>query len=302
MHNLELNVMNYFARMQVIFKDVVDSNANFRSYRRRPKASDLLIICLKMAAESMGISSENNLYHRIEADYPALRHILPDRSNFNRRCKSLSHYMDACAEKMAEWMAPNEKVLLIDSTPLPICRNARIPRIRIMRDDPEMLPDRGWSACDRGYFFGYKLHLLTTANGLIISYFITPGNIHDSELTMDLCHNAPDTDIYGDKGYINRYKQLYLFENFNTQLITPPKRNSKQPDRKWNKPMGIKRKRIETVFSQFTDQFGIKRNYAKTFQGYYSRIVAKIAAMTFLQFVNYSDGNPIGQIKNLCVN
>lgn len=301
MHNLELNVMNYFARMQVIFKDVVDSDANFRSYRRRPKASDLLIICLKMVAESMGISSENNLYHRIEADYPTLRKTLPDRSNFNRRCKSLAPYMDACAEKMVNEVISDERVLLIDSMTLPICRNARIPRVSIMRDEEEMLPQRGWSACDRGYFYGYKLHLLTTSKGVIISYFVTPGNIHDSDLTVDLCENSFDAYIYGDKGYTSRTKQLSLWENFNIQLITPPKTNSRHPDRRWTKSIGIKRRRIETVFSQFTDQYGIKRNYAKTFRGYYSRLVAKIVSMTFLQYVNHLHGNPIGQIKNLCV-
>jgi len=301
MHNLELNVMNFYWHLKVLFSDSLNAKDNFHQYRREPKASDLVIISLKLASESMGIFSENNLYHRIMSDYPQLLKLLPDRSNFNRRCKSLAKFMDICSEKIVAIISSKEDKFIIDSTPLPICRNARIPRLKIMRDDPEMLPARGWSACDRTYFYGYKLHLLTCPKGLIYSFFVTSGNIHDSDLTMDLCQESPNADIYGDKGYINKYKQLELFENYNTSLITPSRKNAKQPNRKWNKFISVKRKRIETVFSQFTDQFGLKRNFAKSFEGYYSRIVAKIASMTFLQYINYINGNPIGQIKNLCV-
>lgn len=302
MHNLEVNVMNYYWQLKALVTDLTNNKDNFRNYRKDPKASDLIIISLKLASEAMGINSENNLYHRLEADYSRLRNMLPDRSNFNRRCRSLTAFIDVCAEKMVEAISLSSNEYIIDSSPLPICRNARIPRIKIMRDDPEMFPARGWSACDKGYFYGYKLHLLTCSNGLIYSYYVTPGNIHDSDLTMDLCTNTSDAEIYGDKGYINKLKQLDLFENCNTSLITPSRKNSKQPNRKWNNKVAVKRKRIETVFSQFTDQFGIKRNFAKTFEGFYSRIVSKIASMTFLHYINFQNGNSIGQIKNLSVN
>jgi len=302
MHNLEVNVMNYYSHLKALFADLVNSEDNFRRYRRNPKASDLFIISLKLASESMGINSENNLYHRLKANYPKLLSLLPDRSNFNRRCKSLVDIIDMCAQRIIEIIAPDENKFIVDSTPLPICRNARIPRLKIMRDDPEMLPARGWSACDRSYFYGYKLHLLISPKGLIFSFFITTENIHDSDLTMDLYQNTFNSDVYGDKGYINKYKQLDLFENFNITLITPSRKNAKQPNRKWNNTISVQRKRIETFFSQFADQFGIKRNFTKSFEGFYSRIVAKITSMTFLQYVNYLNDNPIGQIKNLCVN
>ena len=46
------------------------------------------------------------------------------------------------------------------------------------------------------------------------------------------------------------------------------------------------RKRIETLFSQLCDQFMIRRNYAKSFDGFKTRILAKITAMTIIQFIN----------------
>ncbi|MDV3928806.1 IS982 family transposase, partial [Elizabethkingia anophelis] len=46
------------------------------------------------------------------------------------------------------------------------------------------------------------------------------------------------------------------------------------------------RKRIETLFSQLCDQFMIRRNYAKSFEGFKTRLLAKITALTVVQFIN----------------
>ncbi len=46
------------------------------------------------------------------------------------------------------------------------------------------------------------------------------------------------------------------------------------------------RKRIETLFSQLFDQFMIRQNYAKYFQGFKTRILAKITALTLVQYIN----------------
>jgi hypothetical protein len=40
------------------------------------------------------------------------------------------------------------------------------------------------------------------------------------------------------------------------------------------------------LFSQLCDQFLIRRNYAKTFEGFKTRILAKITALTLIQYIN----------------
>ena len=47
------------------------------------------------------------------------------------------------------------------------------------------------------------------------------------------------------------------------------------------------RKRIETLFSQLCDQFMIRRNYAKSFDGFKTRILSKITALTLIQYINH---------------
>lgn len=60
------------------------------------------------------------------------------------------------------------------------------------------------------------------------------------------------------------------------------------------------RKRIETLFSQLYDQFMIRRNYAKSFNGFKNRILSKITAMTVIQYINKFSYNR--NINNLKVN
>jgi len=105
--------------------------------------------------------------------------------------------------------------------------------------------------------------------------------------------------LRGDKGYLSSKYQLNLFESHNIRFETPMRVNQhnykKQPYiyRK-------SRKRIETLFSQFCDQFIIRKNYAKSFNGFKNRILCKIAAMTVIQYINKFQFNR--NINNLKIN
>ncbi|NMA67580.1 MAG: transposase, partial [Clostridiaceae bacterium] len=57
------------------------------------------------------------------------------------------------------------------------------------------------------------------------------------------------------------------------------------------------RKRIETLFSQLCDQFMIRRNYAKSFDGFKNRILSKIMALTVIQLINKQKNRNINNLK-----
>ena len=90
-----------------------------------------------------------------------------------------------------------------------------------------------------------------------------------------------DSEHHGDKSYLSQTIQLDLFNQTNIELETPKRKN-----KDYNPQLYLfkkYRKRIETLFSQLFDQFMIRRNYAKTFQGFKTRILAKITALTTIQ-------------------
>lgn len=47
------------------------------------------------------------------------------------------------------------------------------------------------------------------------------------------------------------------------------------------------RKKIETLFSKLCDQFRIRRNYAKSFEGFKTRILSKITALRVAPYINH---------------
>jgi len=61
----------------------------------------------------------------------------------------------------------------IDSAPLKVCHNKRIPGNKTFKD----VAKRGKSSV--GWFFGFKLHFVINAHGEIVNFTITPGNISD---------------------------------------------------------------------------------------------------------------------------
>ena len=105
--------------------------------------------------------------------------------------------------------------------------------------------------------------------------------------------------IIGDKACIGRQHQINLFETAGIELEVPLRSNQKeQKPTMWI--LKKVRKRIETVFSQLYDQFMMQRNYAKSFTGFKSRILSKIAGLTVLQFLNkFIYNKPVGRVKHI---
>ncbi|VBB43274.1 transposase (fragment) [uncultured Paludibacter sp.] len=106
--------------------------------------------------------------------------------------------------------------------------------------------------------------------------------------------------MIGDKGYLSAEYQLDLFTSSNIRLEVPMRENQhnykKQPYL-----LRKTRKRIETLFSQLCDQFMIRRNYAKSFDGYKTRILSKITSVTVIQMINKLLNRNINNLKTLVV-
>ncbi|SFC01779.1 Transposase DDE domain-containing protein [Flexibacter flexilis DSM 6793] len=78
---------------------------------------------------------------------------------------------------------------------------------------------------------------------------------------------------------------MELLKQANIRLETPQRRNQKDY-KSWFALFKKARRRIETLFAQLGDQFMIRRNYVKTFQGFKTRILAKITALTTILYLN----------------
>lgn len=164
------------------------------------------------------------------------------------------------------------------------------------RDDYERAPQWGYCASQGLHYYGYKLHAVCGISGVIHSYDMTAVNVHDLHYLNDVQWEYHGCMMLGDKGYLNAEIQQNLFDVANITLEVPYRLNQKN----WRPPTWVYkkfRKRIETLFSQLNDQFMMIRNYAKQPTGVFTKTVAKIAALTVLQYVNLVNHRQIGQVK-----
>ena len=85
-----------------------------------------------------------------------------------------------------------------------------------------------------------------------------------------------------------------LISSATIPLSTPFRENQKD-FKEYPYEKAVIRKRIETCFSQYCDDFNLKKNYAKSYLGISTRINSKISAMTFKQYWNNKNGNKISR-------
>ena len=113
---------------------------------------------------------------------------------------------------------------------------------------------------------------------------MSPASVHDIHYLKDIREQLSDCTLLGDKGYLSSEMQIDLFNYAHIELETPKRVNQKIISHSFI--FSKQRKRIETLFSQLCDQFMIRRNYAKSFEGFKTRLLAKITALTVVQFIN----------------
>lgn len=262
----------------------------------KPKLSDLELISLIILAEFKSIDSEYQLFREIEG-FEIESKI--ERSVYNRRKRKLFPYIEKIRMKMVEKFNEFEQYFVVDSMPLEVCKMSRSSRSKICKEVDYANPNKGFCASQNLHFYGYKLHAVCSINGIFQSFDLSPASVHDIHYLQDIKLQLSDCVLLGDKGYLSGTIQLDLFNEVNIQLETPKRKNQKDYKPQFY-PFKKYRKRIETLFSQLCDQFMIRRNYAKTFHGFKTRILAKITTLTTIQYLNKFVFNR--NINNLKIN
>ncbi len=99
-------------------------------------------------------------------------------------------------------------VSFIDSTPLRVCDKRRICQHKTFKGSSQ----RG--QCALGWFYGFKLHIVTNDQGGIIDFMITKGSVEDcGPLRFKTFIKKLYGKLFGDKGYISKDLSTQLFAN-----------------------------------------------------------------------------------------
>ena len=227
MHDLKANFDKFFGFTKKYLPEL-NSDGNVKHYRNMPKMSDCEIISLSLCQESLGIDSENFFWSKLSSDYkkefPNLIHL----TRYNLRRKSLAAYIQLLNQRISSELIAGESVFIVDSMPVPICKNARESRLRVCKENFETAPDKGYSAVTKQYFVGYKLHLVTSYSGVFFSMDLSKASVHDLHYLNDIKHSGlNNATLLGDAGYISSDYQLDLFNQARIDLKVLNRKNQK---------------------------------------------------------------------------
>jgi hypothetical protein len=203
----------------------------------------------------------------------------PDKSNFNRHvhrlAQTISSLFFALGQTLKQLNLSSQ--YLIDSFPVTVCRNIRIPRCKLLDNEAY----RGKNTSKREYFYGFKVQVITTVDGIPVEYFICAGSYADITAFKSMNIDLPaGSELYADSGYTDYKIEDHYKELEQIHLLVSRKSNSKRaehPALEYIKK--VMRKRIEITFSEITAFFP-RKIHAVTAQGFILKVVLFIFAYT----------------------
>ena len=243
----------------------------------RRKVNDAQILTVAVLSAQYFYGNLHTAYQYMRAHHGMAK---LDKSNLNRHLHRLTQVLVSIFIALGESIKQlnTQSRYLIDSFPVAVCKNIRIKRSKLLQNDAY----RGYNASKRAYFYGFKVQIITTANGIPVDFYITAGSIHDNTALQAMpIHLPKGSELYADSAYLNYEVEDFYQECEQLRLQVERKRNSKRQDSDAMRFLKkYYRKRIETTFSEITAHFPAKI-HAVTPQGFLLKIILFIFAFTF---------------------
>lgn len=200
-------------------------------------------------------------------------------SRFSRRLHALAQWLEYILEVVGQVFLEAE-AYIIDSMPIPVCKRVRAYRCRKVNGHKSRAYFAGCKA-KAWKFYGWRLHLICTNQGMPVRFQMLPGAWHDLTPIHELTFGLPvGAKIYADKGYVSARIKAFLkqVKQGRTQLIATHKKNMKPNT--FEEQCGLRehRKRIETVNSQL-EKMGIQCLHASTNLGFSIKVMASLLAL-----------------------
>jgi hypothetical protein len=202
-------------------------------------------------------------------------------SRFNRRLHALRDWLYGIVSLVADIYAQGE-VFIIDSMPLPVCKRARASRCKKVRGKAFC----GYCAAKKEKFFGWRLHLICTPEGIPVSFDLLPASEQDLTPIHELTAGLPvGATVFGDKGYLSAPDAASILSSTGVRFVAIRRRN--MPPHSWADEYDLRlyRKRIETVYSQM-EAMGIQHLHARTNHGIDLKTWASLLALAFTNIIS----------------
>ena len=231
--------------------------AGLTRLRRRgpaPALSDAEVLAIELAGAALGLTDDARLFWHFRrhhaAAFPALAST--HRTTFIRHAANLWRVKQRLHERLAGRLAPGPAAWLVDSLPIPACRFGRAP----YRKRYYGQADYGYDYAARHVFYGFRLHLRASRDGVILAARLAPARASEPAVAPELGPPLGSVGI-GDRGYWDP-ALFELLARAGIRFHAPFRSKRADPDPALFELLARVRYRIETTAGQLTGRFGAK--------------------------------------------
>jgi hypothetical protein len=264
-----------------LIDDILKGIEHPEDVRRQVSDSEIILTAIVSSTSFYGNHSSAIKFMK---QYGFIPNML-DKSRFNRRLHKVGSLLYELFEKVSSYFKDFccEMLYIIDSFPVAVCNNMRIANSKIVTNKKW----RGYTASMRSYFYGVKVQLLTTKDGIPIAFHFTPGKTADAKALGKMIDKLPaEASVYGDSAYTDYGLEDIALERKCILLKIQRKSNAKRVDTLEQKNEKLKmRKRVETTISDIKKMFP-RTIHAVTLEGFLIKLTLFVFGLQLNKSIN----------------
>lgn len=235
-----------------------------RSPNAAPRFTDAEVITIALLQGSFGCATLKRAYQLVAHNYARAFPSLCSYKQWLNRLHLLTSLVGQLVVAARRCNFPETTLYLMDAKPIPVCKPIRHGRVRLLRDDGAY-----FGKSTTGWFFGFKLHVITTHGGEVLCGALTPANINERDVAGALAEAVAGGIVLCDGGYRSARLASALTQAAELLLITPQESGERRA------LVSSLRERVETTFSQLWTRF-IDRVFSRSWHGLWNTIKLKM--------------------------
>lgn len=269
--------------MKILFKD-----QKLRQRGPEPRLNDSEVMAMEVAGEYLGLDSDKEIFKYFRSQYASF---FPDlskvhRTTFTRQAANLWQVKESIWQFITHSIRYDPHLSILDSLPVPVCQFARAYRCQLFRGQAAF----GKDMLVRQTFYGFRMHIRLSWPGVITRFVLAPANIHEQKVVPELVSGTTGLAM-GDRNYWSPKLREELKAS-RIQLEASFRKASSDPWPHRSALLSRFRYRIDTVFSQLTDRYRIKKVRARDSWHLINRLLRKILSHTLAVLLNQSQDSP----------
>lgn len=258
---------------------------------RKPRITDAELVCLAVAQIFLDCPSERRFLRFARTRLGHLFPYIPKQAGYNKRVRALAPQICQLTNALARNSRSFcDRLRLLDSTPVPCAQS----RETVKRSQLAGHAAYGYCAAHSRYFWGFRLYLVCSPDGMPHGFCLAPANEPEREVAAALLERMRQSGalhghelLIGDKGFAG--------EEFE-QIVRSLTAGLLRPDRTDEKPrfgsLGQIRQWIESIIDTAKGQLSLEDHGGRTLDGVWARICQRILALAAGVWHNHQHGQP----------